>query len=125
VALPSPQNTGGNRGGDTQLAAKAAIPWHFWVVVIVGLLWNGYGCYDYFMTTTGGEEYLRSYGMTEEQIAYYAAVPSWMTGVWGGRRLGRPAWRDLISAAEEVGVPRLRAVVRRFRAQRDLHLRLH
>jgi len=62
--------------------SKSDAPWHLWVVGIVGVLWNGYGCYDYVMTVTGGEEYLRSYGMPEEAIAYYAAMPAWMTGVW-------------------------------------------
>lgn len=69
--------------------AKTGAPWHLWAVGVVGLLWNGYGCYDYVMTVTGGEEYLRSYGMTDEMIAYYTAMPAWMTavwavGVWGG-----------------------------------------
>lgn len=62
--------------------AKSGAPWHLWVVGVVGLLWNGYGCYDYFMTETAGEEYLRSYGMTDEMIAYYNAMPAWMTAVW-------------------------------------------
>ncbi len=62
--------------------SKSGAPWHLWVVGIVGVLWNAYGCYDYLMTTTGGEEYLRSYGMSEEVIAYFTSMPSWMTGVW-------------------------------------------
>jgi hypothetical protein len=67
---------------DATQAKAAGTPWHLWVVGVVGLLWNGYGCYDYYMTETGGEEYLRSYGMTDEMIAYYAAMPAWMTAVW-------------------------------------------
>ncbi|MGQ0533538.1 MAG: hypothetical protein ACT4OF_12745 [Caulobacteraceae bacterium] len=68
---------------------KPATPWHLWVVGIVGILWNAYGCYDYVMTNTGGVEYLRAFGFTEEQIAYYTDMPAWMTavwaiGVWGG-----------------------------------------
>jgi hypothetical protein len=53
-----------------------------WVVGVVSLLWNALGCYDYYMTNTGGDEYLRSYGMTEAQIAFYHAMPAWMTGAW-------------------------------------------
>ena len=58
-------------------------PWHLWVVGIIGVLWNGFGCYDFFMTTTVGEPYLRAYGMTEEMIAYFNAMPGWLTPAWG------------------------------------------
>lgn len=69
--------------------AAARTPWHLWVVGIVGVLWNAYGCYDYVMTHTGGEAYLRSLGLNDAQIAYYHAMPAYMTavwaiGVWGG-----------------------------------------
>jgi hypothetical protein len=63
-------------------ATQGKTPWHLWAVGIVGLLWNAYGGYDYFMTKTGGEAYLRSLGMTEAQIAHYASMPAWMTAVW-------------------------------------------
>ncbi len=92
--------------GATQTSAKA--PWHLWAVGIFGLLWNGYGCYDYFMTTTGGEEYLRSLGLGEEFVQYYAAMPAWMTSVWAtgvwGAMLGsvlllvRSKWAFLVFA---------------------------
>ncbi len=63
-------------------AKAAGTPWHLWVVGVIAVLWNAYGCYDYVMTNTGGVEYLRSFGFTEEQIAYYVAMPAWMTAVW-------------------------------------------
>jgi hypothetical protein len=63
-------------------STTTATPWHLWAVGILSLLWNGYGCYDYYMTVTGGEEYLRAYGMTDAQIDYYNAMPSWLTGAW-------------------------------------------
>jgi hypothetical protein len=62
--------------------AGARTPWHLWVVGAVALLWNGYGCYDYVMTNTGGVDYLRSMGLREDLIAYYMAMPAWMTGAW-------------------------------------------
>lgn len=62
--------------------STAKTPWHLWTVGIVSLLWNAFGCYDYYMTHTGGDAYLRAYGMTEAQIAYYHAMPSWMTAAW-------------------------------------------
>ncbi|MEZ5994671.1 MAG: hypothetical protein R3C25_02865 [Hyphomonadaceae bacterium] len=63
-------------------AAATRTPWHLWAVGILSLLWNSYGCYDYTMTQTGGEAYLRQVGMTDGQIAYFAAMPVWMTAVW-------------------------------------------
>lgn len=63
-----------------ETAAKT--PWHLWVVGGVSLLWNGYGAYDYLMTQTGGEEYLRSYGMTDEQISYFSTMPAWSMATW-------------------------------------------
>lgn len=60
----------------------AATPWHLWAVGVLGVLWNAYGCYDYTMSQTGGEAYLRSAGMTDPQVAYFNAMPSWMTAVW-------------------------------------------
>ncbi|HEY0052179.1 MAG TPA: hypothetical protein VGB49_02070, partial [Caulobacteraceae bacterium] len=82
---------------DLNGASTRATPWHLWVVGIVALLWNAYGCYDYLMTTTGGEAYLRAMGEkmkwapadVDAFVAYYASMPAWMTavwavGVWGG-----------------------------------------
>lgn len=64
-------------------------PWHLWVVGIVGVLWNSFGCYDYVMSNTAGDAYFRDAGMSEAQIAYFHSMPAYMTavwavGVWGG-----------------------------------------
>ena len=60
----------------------AKTPWHVWLVGALGVLWNGYGAYDYSMSQTQGETYLRAAGMNDAQIAYFQALPTWMTGVW-------------------------------------------
>lgn len=70
-------------------AAQAKTPWHLWAVGILGVLWNGFGCFDYFMTMTKGDDYMRGAGMTDAQIAHFNSMPGWMTavwaiGVWGG-----------------------------------------
>jgi hypothetical protein len=57
-------------------------PWHLWAVGALGLLWNAYGAFDYFMSQTKGEAYFSELGMTDAQIAHYAAMPAWMTAVW-------------------------------------------
>lgn len=72
---------------ESQTASRA--PWHLWVVGAAAFLWNGYACYDYVMTQTGGADYLRAYGLTEAQIQHFTAMPAWATalwaiGVWGG-----------------------------------------
>lgn len=70
-------------------ALSARIPWHFWAVGVFALMWNGFGCYDYYMTNTSGDEYMRNMGMEADQIAYFLGKPAWLTaiwaiGVWGG-----------------------------------------
>jgi hypothetical protein len=67
--------------------AERGTPVHLWIVGILALLWNAFGCYDYVMTMTGDEAWLSQF--TAEQIAYWEALPGWLTafwaiGVWGG-----------------------------------------
>ena len=63
-------------------SSGARTPWHLWVVGVVGVLWNAFGCIDYTMTNIQGDVWLRSMGMTAEQIASFNAMPAWMTAVW-------------------------------------------
>lgn len=63
-------------------AATQKTPWHLWAVGVIGLLWNSFGCYDYYMSKTVGDAYFRQMGMTDAQISHFLAMPSWMTGVW-------------------------------------------
>ena len=65
-----------------QSSRSARAPWHLWVVGALALLWNGFGVYDFIMSMTQGEPYLRSMGMTEAQIAYFNAMPSWTWVAW-------------------------------------------
>ncbi|WP_296598384.1 hypothetical protein [Phenylobacterium sp.] len=67
---------------------RAGPAWHFWLVGLLAVLWNGFGGYDYVMSMTGGDAYLRSAGMNDGQVAYFHAMPLWMVacwaiGVWG------------------------------------------
>jgi hypothetical protein len=63
-------------------SSGAKVPWHLWLVGIVGVLWNAFGCVDYTMTALQGEVWLRQMGMTDAQITSYEAMPAWMTAVW-------------------------------------------
>ena len=63
-------------------------PKHLWIAGILSLLWNGFGGYDFIMTTTQGAEYMRASGFDQAMIDYYTAMPAWMyvpwtLGVWG------------------------------------------
>lgn len=57
-------------------------PWHFWLVALVAVLWNGFGGFDYTMSHLQGEAYYRQSGMTDAQIAYMTTYPIWMHAVW-------------------------------------------
>lgn len=64
-------------------------PWHLWVVGVLALLWNSFGCFDYFMTQTRQDEWFAQMGMTAAQVGYFNAMPpwthaAWAVGVWGG-----------------------------------------
>lgn len=54
--------------------------WHIWLVGILGVLWNGFGCYDYIMTVSKNEGYLAGY--PKEMLDYWFAMPWWMFGIW-------------------------------------------
>ncbi|HVI05125.1 MAG TPA: hypothetical protein VM711_03420 [Sphingomicrobium sp.] len=67
--------------------AQAKAPAHLWVVGILSLLWNAFGCYDYLMTNLRNQAHLSKF--TAEQLAYFDSLPGWLTafwaiGVWGG-----------------------------------------
>ena len=63
-------------------ASRASTPWHFWVVVAIAVLWNGFGGYDYTMSHLSGEAYYRQMGMSDAVIAYMDTYPTWMHAVW-------------------------------------------
>ncbi len=70
------------------MADGTKTPWHLWLVGVVSLLWNGFGGFDFIMTNTQGETYMRASGMTQPMIDYFMAMPTWMyvpwtLGVWG------------------------------------------
>lgn len=67
--------------------AERSTPAHLWVVGILALLWNAYGCYEYLMTETGNSAFLAT--LPAEWHAYWNSLPGWLTafwalGVWGG-----------------------------------------
>ena len=73
-------------------APRARTPWHFWIVALLALLWNGFGGYDMYMSMTQGEAYWVASGMSQAQIDHFNAMPQWMYIPWiagvGGAVLG-------------------------------------
>lgn len=72
---------------DSNVGGTGKAPWHFWVVGIVGLLWNAMGAMDYVMTKTRNEEYMSAF--TAEQLEFFYGLPVWVVvawaiAVWGG-----------------------------------------
>jgi len=66
-------------------AAKA--PLHLWIVGVLALLWNSMGCFDYVVTQTHNEAFLKDY--PQEMLDFVYGLPSWVDamwafGVWGG-----------------------------------------
>jgi hypothetical protein len=62
-------------------------PAHLWVVGVLSLLWNFFGCLDYTMTNLKNAAWLAK--MSPDQLAYMNSLPGWLTafwaiGVWGG-----------------------------------------
>lgn len=54
--------------------------WHLWLVGVVGVLWNGFGCFDFTMTATRNAAYLEPY--PKEMVEYWFAMPWWMWAIW-------------------------------------------
>ena len=67
--------------------AHGRTPAHLWIVGILALLWNAFGCYDYLMTNMKNQAYLAQF--PADALTYFDSLPGWLTafwaiGVWGG-----------------------------------------
>lgn len=49
-------------------------PWHLWAAAALATLWNGFGCYIYFVEQTTTSQTPAS--------LFYDAYPMWMHAVW-------------------------------------------
>lgn len=75
---------------DEGQTAKA--PMHLWIVGLLALIWNGFGCYDYLMTRMRNLDYFRSMAPDtdpEAMLAWVDGFPiyaqfGWGLGVWMG-----------------------------------------
>jgi hypothetical protein len=68
--------------GELMSDTTGKAPWHLWVIGVFAVLFNSIGMFDFTMSMARGAEYMRSAGMTPEQIAHYQTLPAWMTVIW-------------------------------------------
>jgi len=72
--------------------AQARTPIHLWIVGVLSLLWNSFGCFDYLMTRMRNTEYLASAMPSVDPSAMLAWIDGfplyaqigWGLGVWMG-----------------------------------------
>ncbi len=56
--------------------APVRTPTHLWIVGILSLLWNAFGCFNYLMAQTGRLE------LTAEMQAWMDGFSTWMNAAW-------------------------------------------
>ena len=66
--------------GDGVGAGQAAAPWHFWAVVAVALLWNGFPAIDYTMTQLRDPSWIGQ--IAPDRLAIIDGAPAWATAAW-------------------------------------------
>lgn len=68
-------------------------PVHLWVVAVLATLWNGFGCYDYWMTRSENADYIRSMMPGADPSALFA----WIDGfpLWAEAAYGLGPWSAL------------------------------
>lgn len=65
---------------DTMNGTHARTPMHLWIVGALSLLWNSFGCYDYFMTQTRNAAYLAQF--PPEVLTIIDSFPVWASAAW-------------------------------------------
>lgn len=74
-----------------QQAVSARTPAHLWIVGTIALLWNAFGCFQYFMTASRNPGFMER--IPPDQVAFMDSLPAWVTGCWA---LG--VWGGLVGA---------------------------
>lgn len=61
-------------------------PTHLWIVGILALLWNAFGCYDYLMSRMRDTDYMQKMMPDldpQAMLAYTDSFPIWVSFGWG------------------------------------------
>lgn len=109
-------------------AAKPAVPWHYWLIALVSLLWNAFGGYDYVMTRMRDMVYLNAQlgGKAEAFLQWMDGTGilvqvGWPLGVWGSvlgslllvarsRHAATAFLASLVGAVVSMGVERINGI---------------
>ncbi|GGC09273.1 hypothetical protein GCM10011494_29920 [Novosphingobium endophyticum] len=59
---------------------RVKAPWYFWLVAVLSLPWNAFGCLDFTMTMTRNPDYLTQF--PPEMIDFIDAFPAWAIAAW-------------------------------------------
>lgn len=59
---------------------RPRIPVWFWIVAVLAVVWNGFGCIDFTMTLARNADYLA--GVPEAYVAYLDTLPMWLMAMW-------------------------------------------
>lgn len=63
------------------------VPVSFWVIAVLGLVWNSFGGYDYIMSKLQNMDYLAGVtgdeALAREMLAMLDAMPVWAHVLWG------------------------------------------
>lgn len=68
------------------MAQGRSSPVHLWIVGVLALLWNAFGCYDYLMTRMHNVDYVKSMMPDVDPnaaLAYADNLPLWASAGWG------------------------------------------
>ena len=87
------------------LKAKPRAPTHLWIIAVLSLLWNMFGCYDYTMSKLSPASYFASMGMNADSAAYMADLPAWLTAFWALGVWGSLAGSLLLLARSRFAAP--------------------
>ena len=52
----------------------------YWIVSVAALVWGAFGVFDFYMTSTGNEEYLKDF--PTDMIAWIQGFPLWRKIMW-------------------------------------------
>lgn len=69
------------------LSVKPKVPWWYWLIAVLGVLWSLGGAMDYIMTQTRNDAYLSQ--IPQPLLDYFLNMPTWLEvfwalAVWGG-----------------------------------------
>ncbi|MFZ5617340.1 MAG: sugar transporter [Pseudomonadota bacterium] len=79
--------------------------WFFWTVAVLALLWNAFGVFDFWMTSTGDEQYLADYD--PQIIEWIIGFPIWRKAIWAASVASGVFGALALLARRRVAVPLL------------------